>query len=369
MVNIESNGIDGLINSLKEKKLICFGAGKHFDTVMDLYQSYNLASHCSLIIDNNQELRGKQRLWNEYSYRVESVESLINKYNISEYLILVTCHLYSMEIIRQLDEIDALDGCRVYLGSFLSDTLNYKGKYIVKTEGDINIPKIIHYCWFGGGLIPKEYINYIESWKEKCPDYQIKLWNESNFDVHQNNYISQAYHKEKWAFVSDYARIKILNDEGGIYLDCDVELLKNLDVFLVHEFFCGFEDANHVNFGLGFGAVKNHPILRDLLNMYDSMNFVNEDGSLNMTPCTAYQTRMILKYGFKAKNEFQYINKMAVYPTEILAPISPWDVENVSNLAFSIHHYSASWQSKENMSQIMEMYNEYYTRVLGKEYK
>jgi hypothetical protein len=269
-----------------------------------------------------------------------------------------------MEIVAQLDNIDRLNGMDVYIGSFLSDNLKYKGEYKVKSNQKFRIPKVIHYCWFGEQTMPPEYEKYIETWKKFCPDYTIKLWNESNFNIEQNKYMAQAYKEKKWAFVSDCARIKIIHDEGGIYLDCDVELLKSFNDFLEYDLFCGFEDDNHINLGLGFGAVKGNLLLAELIDMYDSLDFINKDGTLNLTPCTAYQTEMIIKYGFKSYNTFQCRNNIAIYPTEIFAPISPWGIDHTNELSYSIHHYSASWQEKDNLSKIKHMYDEYYSRLV-----
>lgn len=364
MVKIKCDGINALREKLKDKKLICFGAGRHFDTVMNLYKSFDLASHIAVIIDNDSRLRRTERIWNGHKFVIESIEFINEIDNLQECVFLITCHLYSMEIIEQLDKIDILNGAEVYIGSFLSDNLKYEGSYKVRTSSEIQIPKVIHYCWFGSHPIPKEYKKYIDSWKRFCPEYTVKLWNESNFDIEQNKYMTQAYKGKKWAFVSDYARVKIIHDEGGIYLDCDVELLKSLDDFLGYDLYCGFEDDNHINFGLGFGAVKGHAMLSDLLSLYDSLDFIKDDGTLNLTPCTAYQTELMLKYGFKSNNIFQCHNNIATFPTEIFAPISPWGIDSTNELAYSIHHYSASWQEKDNMSRIKCMYDKYYGRLV-----
>ena len=91
------------------------------------------------------------------------------------------------------------------------------------------IPKKIHYCWFGGNPMPEKDKKCIESWKRYCPDYEIIRWDESNYDVSKNRYMKEAYEEKKWGFVPDYARLDIIYNEGGIYLDTDVELVKNLD--------------------------------------------------------------------------------------------------------------------------------------------
>ncbi|RGX78343.1 hypothetical protein DXA68_12330 [Bacteroides stercorirosoris] len=105
---------------------------------------------------------------------------------------------------------------------------------------NVMIPKIIHYCWFGGKPLPPKAKKYIESWKKFCPDYEIKEWNESNFDVHCCRYVEEAYNAKKWAFVSDYARFLALYNEGGIYFDTDIEVLKPFDNLLGCGAFFGF---------------------------------------------------------------------------------------------------------------------------------
>ena len=144
----------------------------------------------------------------------------------------------------------------------------------------------IHYCWFGGGELPDEYKKYIESWRKCCPDYEIIRWDESNYDVTKNRYMRQAYENKKWAFVSDYARVDIIYHQGGIYLDTDVELVKNFDEFLKWDLFCGFESFDYVAWGVGFGAVKEHEILKDVLNEYEKRSFLKEDGSFDRISMT-----------------------------------------------------------------------------------
>ena len=116
----------------------------------------------------------------------------------------------------------------------------------------MSIPKVIHYCWFGNGKMPKLAQKCIESWKKYCPEYKIVCWNEENFDINQNKYAREAYAAGKWAFVSDYVRLKVLYDEGGIYLDTDVELIKPLDKLIEERGYMGFDDNGVISTGLGF---------------------------------------------------------------------------------------------------------------------
>ena len=143
------------------------------------------------------------------------------------------------------------------------------------------IPKIIHYCWFGGNPLPTDVKRCIESWKKMCPDYEIKRWDESNFDVNAHPFTKAAYEAKAWAFVSDYARLKVVCDNGGIYLDTDVELLKNLDSLREYQCYIGVQQAGHLcTTGLGFGATKSNPVVQQMLRKYDEIVFSEERKNL-----------------------------------------------------------------------------------------
>lgn len=219
------------------------------------------------------------------------------------------------------------------------------------------IPKTIHYCWFGGKNKPKDVLDCISSWKKYCPDYKIIEWNEQNYDVHKNRYMSDAYKEKKWAFVSDYARIDVIYTYGGIYLDTDVEVLKSFDALLDEEMFCGFESRDPlmkkygmkydeaVSFGLGFGAVKGHKVLKDLLDLYTHLNFYNSDGSLNLIACPYYQTEVLIKYGLAANQQTQRFNGGIAYSPEYFCPQSNLTNEmlHLTSNTYSIHHFSSTW--------------------------
>ena len=133
------------------------------------------------------------------------------------------------------------------------------------------IPKVIHYCWFGGKKIPLEFRRYMKSWRKFCPDYEIREWNESNFDVFAHPFTKSAYEAKAWAFVSDYARLKVVYEHGGIYLDTDVELLKSFDELLMEQGFAGMERPGVVALGLGFGAEPKHPLIKEFMEYYENL--------------------------------------------------------------------------------------------------
>lgn len=137
----------------------------------------------------------------------------------------------------------------------------------------MSIPKTIHYCWFGGN--PKSEIieRCIASWKAYCPDYEIIEWNERNFDVNCIPYVADAYAAKKWAFVSDYARLYVVHEHGGIYLDTDVLLHNRIDDLLQYDCWFAQEDLLYISTGLGFGAQKGHPTLRAMMHTYENSEF------------------------------------------------------------------------------------------------
>ncbi|MBP7510107.1 MAG: glycosyl transferase, partial [Prolixibacteraceae bacterium] len=205
--------------------------------------------------------------------------------------------------------------------------------------------KVIHYCWFGKNPKPKLILKCIESWKKYCPDYEIKEWNEDNFDVNCCNYVKEAYAARKWAFVSDYCRFYVLYHYGGIYLDTDVELLKPLDK--LSENFVGFESKNRVNSGLIRGAVSGDIICKLMLDSYKESSFLNPDGSLNLLTVCDRETDILCAHGMKKDNTLQIIDGTTVYPSEYFNPMD-LTTEKIkpTNKTVSIHHYAASWVSK-----------------------
>ena len=207
------------------------------------------------------------------------------------------------------------------------------------------IPKIIHYCWFGKKDLPPEAKRCIASWKKMCPDYDIIRWDENNFDVNQNPFIKAAYEAKKWAFVSDYARLKVVYDNGGIYLDTDVELRKNLDSLREHGCYIGIQQNEFLcTTGLGFGATKSNPVVLKMLESYDDLTF-SESHTLELS-CPLLNNAVIRSYGLVSNTEITDLPEVTVYPPQYF---DPYGGENLlCNETYSVHHYAASWTSEKN---------------------
>lgn len=217
----------------------------------------------------------------------------------------------------------------------------------------MSIPKKIHYCWFGGGKIPEAYQAFIEEWKTVCPDYEIIKWDESNYDVNKVAFMREAAAVKNWTFIADYARFDIVNTHGGVYLDVDVQTLKNYDQFLELDSFWGMEmEFNHqyyVNPGLGFGSAPGNPVLQELLELYQSMHFDND----NIVPSPVLLREFFEQRGFVQKNVIQQLGFGNIYPKDYFAPLNCLGKLKKTRNTVSIHHYMASWIEKPKNTEFL----------------
>ncbi len=210
------------------------------------------------------------------------------------------------------------------------------------------IPKKIHYCWFGRGEKPKLAKKCIDSWKKYCPDYELIEWNEDNFDIKTNAYTQWCYENKKYAFLSDYVRLLVVYQNGGIYFDTDVEVIRNIDFLLNVQAFFGFEtgEANasnpknaDINSGLAFGSVAGGQALQAMLKEYDQLL----DGKHGVIMCPALNTAALVKLGLKQDGSYQKLSWGTVYPKEYFNPYeSTTGYLNKTKNTVSIHWYMGS---------------------------
>lgn len=207
------------------------------------------------------------------------------------------------------------------------------------------IPKIIHYIWFGGNPLPELAVKCIESWKKYCPDYEIMIWDERNFDVSVCAYTKEAYDAKKWAFVSDYVRLKALYEYGGIYMDTDVELVKSLDGFLHEKAFSGFETKESIPTGI-MASEKGHHVFGEMLDYYKGKHFIKENGEFDQTTNVTIITNIMKGKGIKLDNRKQTICDMTFYPKEFFCPKDPdTGILHATADTVCIHHFDGSWHS------------------------
>jgi mannosyltransferase OCH1-like enzyme len=209
------------------------------------------------------------------------------------------------------------------------------------------IPRLIHYCWFGETHLPKSAEECILTWKKYCPDYNIIEWNEKNFDLESNTYISEAYKAKKWAFISDYARLWIIHKHGGIYMDTDVEVLKPLDTFLKHDAFSGFESNNTIPTGI-MGGIAGHIWYKKLLEYYNHRHFILPDNRYDMTTNVTIITNITSgMYNIILNNTFQeFDDGLVFYASDYFCPKSKTGAINKTVNTYTIHHFAGSWIPK-----------------------
>ena len=235
------------------------------------------------------------------------------------------------------------------------------------------IPKIIHYCWFGGNPLPEDARKCIASWKKYLPDHEIKEWNESNFDVNCCSYVREAYEAKKYAFVSDYCRFHVLYSEGGLYFDTDVEVIRNMDHIIATGNFMGFEKSLAtqrkgsgatlgVAPGLGLGVNPGLGLLREILDFYESKeHFSIEDGTV-----VDYTTVILRKHGLLNEHRLQRVADLTIYPADYFCPMdSTTGILTLTANTVTIHHYSCSWIDHNTLSWRLHELKNALIRIFG----
>lgn len=212
------------------------------------------------------------------------------------------------------------------------------------------IPRIIHYCWFGGNPLPQSAQRCIASWRKFMPDCEIREWNEQNFDVNAHPYTRAAYAAGKYAFVSDFARYKILEEWGGIYFDTDVEAVAPIDDMLKLGAFMGLEDAQPptVSSGLVMAVEAHHPITQEMLDFYDAQTKDDSTAMLDTGIVVSGMTEIFIRHGFVRENRYQEVAGVALYPSEYFDPMdnATGRIKQTPNTR-TIHRYDRTWSAQK----------------------
>lgn len=364
---LKNSDFDSFASEIKlaNKKIICFGAGTILSTWMPyICKTYDLYQELICCVDNDTRKIGQKINVGNKKLIICSVETLL-EYESKDFVILITSS-YFADIIEQLDKFPELRTVCCYVAPIIHITHNKEQSISINNfSKDYKIPKLIHYCWFGGGKIPEKNLRCIESWRTYCPNYEIVRWDEQNYDLSKNKYMKQAYEKKYWGFVPDYARIDILHQYGGIYFDTDVELLREPTELMMLDGFCAFEEWPDVNFGSGSGAVKGHKVLEAILEFRRDLDFVKTDGSLDLRSCGYFETIPLVDLGLKLDGTSQMIDNFSVLPSTYFNPLSAITGQlNINTQTVGIHHMNWSWvdaarmnerqKTKQNYDKIME---------------
>ncbi len=346
---------ENFLGTIETKHIVCFGIGKYLHNLYSFKGNCDLMSKIDMLIDNSIEKQGDKYILGGKLYEIKPA-SAIKSLDPSKYVILITC-LAEEALLKQLEGDEQFSKFDVYslrvFNVLYNDYLALQKKIPENLHlYDIQlIPKKIHYCWFGRNPIPGKLKKYMESWHKYCPDYEIIEWNEDNYDVSKNKFMYDAYKAKKWGFVTDYARLDIVYNEGGIYLDTDVEIVNNIDDLLYQKAFMGMQDSYLVATGLGFGAMPKTKIIKTLRNSYEYLIF--NENIMGEISCPKIQTNDLKKLGFIPNGECQVVGDLTIYPEKMLCGKS-YGTMQVSLAPYTrmIHHFEGSWATPATMRDV-----------------
>ncbi len=328
------------------KTIACYGIGNEFEKVLSVFDDLPWGDAVSWLMDSDSSKWGKRVYVQGRFFEIKNPQELLSDKIPDVILVLPTKHFdITREILDNLDDDCRLNNSVCYLYYLMKMETGYE-KIPIQYSGPFHIPPVIHYCWLGRNPLPELYKKCIDSWHKFCPDYQIVEWNEDNLDLTENDFAREAYEAGKYGFVPDYFRLKIIYEHGGIYLDTDVEMIRSFDDLRREKAFCGLHRFGQVNFGLGFGAEKGNPQIRQLLGKYQKLHY--SLGNENNLVSPLLQTQDLMAMGMRESNGFQKIGVLSIFPSEVLSPKSLASFETkITPYSYSIHHYDGSWASEE----------------------
>lgn len=349
MVKLVDCTIGEFRENTKDKKIVVFGAGIFGEYSIS---ALNLSERIIAVVDNNKNKMEMTDPVSQTSYPVVDIKMLskiVQSYPDDELAIIVTPAAAMADIVEQLDSIRAVNGMDCYILGLLRQKVDESDNFSFYT-GKEEIPKVIHYFWIGSKEIPDELKRYIGTWEKCCSDYCVRKWDDSNYDFTKNKYMKEAYENRMWGFATDYARLDVIYENGGIYLDTDVELIKSLDKLRKCNAFFAFANTIEVSTGIGFGAIPHHPIIKAMMAEYNQKSFYNKDGTINKRLCSFYQNPVLSNWGFDPfSGKYQERNGVVIYPSEVLSPYGDSiigyrnDIKEYSDLTIGIHRNYASW--------------------------
>lgn len=348
MLNIVNAGIREILAS--HKTIILYGASQNINLFFNEVKNEEILARTQCIVDRNEKLDGTMFRVNNRKLPIVSLRKFLQRKRIkNDCQIIIMIEDYEKAVFY-LDQIDEMDGIRSYIWKepFLRI---HSGKTVGKKiilpkpeKGKYIIPQVIHYCWFGGKELPDNVKDSIESWKCSNPEFQLQCWNESNYDISCIPYIKEAYDKEKYSFVSDFVRYDVVYRYGGFYFDTDVELYASIEDLRYYRGFFSVEYYDLVASGLGFAAEAGDEMIGQLRDNYLKRHFILEDGTLNLTPCSRYETDFFGKKGFAVKNQFQVFEDFLVFPYEVFSPMNQYTAMlEITQNTRGIHRFDCSW--------------------------
>lgn len=342
------------------KRVLMFGAGAIGQVITpEILNSHELLDSVDCYLDNNQSMWGEKICACGRDFEIKSPQYL--KECPVGTVILLNISRFS-DVIEQLEGMDCIKNMECYImpmmliHNFCSTAS--QGSAILSDKH--LIPKKLHYMWLGRNPLPDSLKKCVDSWRKYCPDYEIIEWNEDNYDIGKHPYMKQAYDAKAYGFVPDYARLDILYNEGGLYLDTDVEIKRNIDDLLYQEAFCGVEKWQVINFGGLSGAVKNHPMVKKFFDAREDIMFLDSEGKQNRNTCGFYDTRVAIDAGYAIDGTTQNVGGMNIYAYDYFQPYDYMSgLFNETENTHSVHWFNGGWLD-EKMKKINEESRERY---------
>lgn len=349
----------------KQKRVVIFGMSKHLINILQREEILEI-NNIVYIVDNDVTIQGKKVNFLDKTLEVKPPTYLIKEKDIMV-LIAVGIPRNALAILHQMENLNLDDTVECYSLCVIEETQEYDDTIMENRNQSTQpqIEKTIHSFWFSGEKKPEKYQRCIDSWKKYCPDYKVIEWNASNYDITRNKYMLQAYERKRWAFVSDYARLDVVYNYGGIYMDMDVELLRSLDSLLDVDAFFSFDSGRFIDLGSGFGAVQGHPLIRKLLSEYGNIDFEEDllEGKLAIPQPT--RLRPVFEgFGYEGNNRCQIVNGVLFMSPNYFRIISEGVEINKQLIGseYAIHRHNAGWwdekkrkQREESMSLLEEL--------------
>lgn len=352
------------LSRLGNKKIVCVGASKSASYYIGQYPIFfkRLQEQIIYFIDNSID---KQYT----SFPVIDSNKEVLPFDVVEgekeiVLLICTGFKFLHEIVEQLQNMRLSDEIECYyLHLLLVQGVDYDALYGITLDSllfnEFKNEKIIHCCWLSGEEKPQKYKECMASWRRYCPDYRIVEWNADNYDISKNRYLKEAFDNKQWAFASDYIRLDVVYMYGGIYLDMDVELLENIDRFLKYKAFFCFDLVNNIDFGSGFGAIKNDALIKQLLEAYDDEIFVKKNGEFDRLPQPSRLIHILEKQGLLVKGVTQNINDRLFLSNRYFTVFSGTDKNEIQwkGSEVAIHWHKAGWFDNAQRQQRSNFYN------------
>lgn len=332
--------------------IICFGAGMVAQHVKYIFEINGLWERVCCFVDNDIEKQGKSFTIGKRVFSIlEPMELSRERYSfdiviiLSEYTMRMEDQLISQEFSPPFYIVYPYINKQLIAQSFAREKHGFS--QIMKREAENRIPTILHYCWFGHGEIPEEQLGYLQTWKRMCPNYTIMLWNETNYDLSVCRYVREAYETGNYAFVTDYVRMDVVYQYGGIYFDTDVELKKNIDSLLKYKAFFAFGKWPAVNSGCGFGA---EPKLDFIKKMRDEprkyIPFIRKNGQTDKTTNCIYETAVMEELGFHMDFSTQLLQDVLLLSPYYFPSSFPMEMTEMDeSLMIARHHDAGSWRN------------------------